>query len=73
MQMEKLAIQGGNKAVQSSQNRIKEQTRWPQMGKDELNSINTLFEDANITTHPVIRDLEKRLQRKNRIKICIGT
>jgi perosamine synthetase len=56
--MEKLALQGGNKAVQSSQNRFEEQTRWPQMGKDELNSINTLFEDANISTHPVIRDLE---------------
>ena len=58
MQMGKLAMEGGQKAVQSSVNTIDEQTRWPQIGKDELKSINTLFEDANISTHPVIRDLE---------------
>jgi perosamine synthetase len=56
--MEKLAIQGGKKAVQSSINIFDEQTRWPQIGKNELNAINSLFEDANISTHPVIRDLE---------------
>ncbi len=57
--MGKLALQGGKKAVQSAQKAFDEQTRWPQIGKDEIDAINRLFEDANISTHPVIRELEK--------------
>lgn len=57
--MGKLALQGGNKAVESNRETFGEQTRWPQVGKDETDAINLLFEDANISTHPVIRELEK--------------
>ena len=57
--MGKLALQGGKKAVKSGKNRFDEQTRWPQVGRDEINAINKIFKDANISTHPVIQDLEK--------------
>lgn len=57
--MGKLALAGGKKAVLSSQKTFEEQTRWPQLGKDEINAIDVLFRDGNISTHPVIRDLEK--------------
>jgi len=56
--MGKLALQGGEKSIHTSADRIKAQTQWPQIGQEELASISTLFEDANISTHPVIRALE---------------
>lgn len=70
--MGKLALQGGNKAVQSSAHTVNEQTRWPQLGKEELDSINTLFEDANISTHSVIRKLENSYSERIGTKYALA-
>lgn len=70
--MGKLALEGGQKAVQSAQNTFEDQTCWPQIGKDELNSINSLFEDANISTHPVIRDLENAYSERIGLKFALA-
>lgn len=70
--MGKLALQGGLKSVQSSSETYKEQTLWPQLGEDELSSINSLFNDANISTHPVIRELEKAYSKRIGAKYALA-
>lgn len=56
--MEKLALLGGVSSVKSNLEIVEKQTQWPQVGNEELATISTLFSDANISTHPIIRDLE---------------
>ena len=75
--MGRLAIEGGDKSVQSSENEFVEQTKWPRIGSDELHAISKLFEDANISTHQIIRELEvaycKNFNRKYALAHSNGT
>ncbi|MBK3515972.1 DegT/DnrJ/EryC1/StrS family aminotransferase [Carboxylicivirga marina] len=41
-------------------------------GQGELSSINSLFEDANISTHPIIRELEKAYRERIRSKYALA-
>ncbi len=70
--MGKLALQGGEKSVQSTVDTYKEQTLWPQLGQDELSSINSLFDDANISTHPIIRELEIAYSKRIGVKYALA-
>lgn len=66
--MEKPAILGGPAAVTCDERQFAASQRWPDLGQDELRNIGALFEDADISTHPVIRELEnaycRRFQRQ---------
>jgi perosamine synthetase len=70
--MGKLALQGGKKSIQTSPVKIKTQTQWPQIGQDELVSISTLFKDANISTHPVIKELENAYSERIGTKYALA-
>lgn len=52
------AILGGNPEVRISEEKFAKSQSWPHLGEDELGAIARLFGDGNISTHPVIRDLE---------------
>lgn len=56
--MDKLALFGGSPAVENHPEEFRKSQRWPVLGGEELGAISRLFEDANISTHPVIRELE---------------
>jgi len=56
--MEKPAILGGPAAVQWDDRQFESSQRWPILGPEELDSIQRIFDDGDISTHPLIRDLE---------------
>lgn len=56
--MDRPALLGGTPAVDVSASDFVRSQRWPVLGADESRAISRLFEDANISTHPVIRELE---------------
>jgi perosamine synthetase len=56
--MDKPAILGGKPSVAQDAESFRQSQRWPVLGTQELGAIERLFQDANISTHPVIRELE---------------
>lgn len=62
--MDELAILGGSKAVNFSESELKSDTLWPQLGDSELSAVNALFIEADISTHPVIRELESAYAKR---------
>lgn len=52
------AILGGSPEVRISEEEFAKSQSWPHLGEDELGAIARLFRDGNISTHPVIRELE---------------
>lgn len=53
------AILGGDKAVNLTAIEFDSAVRWPQIGNDEIKSIAHIFDDSNISTHPIIREIEQ--------------
>ena len=54
----KPAILGGDPEIQISDADFAQTQRWPNLGETELGAVARLFRDGNISTHPVIRELE---------------
>jgi len=70
--MGQLTLQGGEKSVKSLPETQEAQTLWPQLGNAELASVNSLFEDANISTHKVIRELENAYRERIGLKYALA-
>jgi len=55
----------------------KTNSRWPILGSDELNAIARIFEDGDISTHPIRHELEaafcKRFNRRYAVSHKNGT
>lgn len=56
--MNKPAILGGSPVTSYSSEEFHRSQRWPNLGTEELDAISRLFTEGNISTHPVIRELE---------------
>lgn len=52
------AILGGDPEVRITPEEFARTQRWPNLGEEELGAVARLFRDGNISTHPVIRELE---------------
>ena len=74
---DKPAILGGEPAVRCSAEELDAAFAWPNLGDEELDAICRLFNDRNISTHPVIGELEEAYQeltgRKHAVAHCNGT
>ncbi|MES2995461.1 MAG: aminotransferase class I/II-fold pyridoxal phosphate-dependent enzyme [Verrucomicrobiota bacterium] len=75
--IEKPALLGGSPAVNLSDETISDAFAWPHLGREELDAISRLFADRNISTHPVIGELEdayaKFSDRQHAVAHCNGT
>lgn len=71
------AILGGTPAVQISPADLAAATAWPDLGDEELAAIQRLFADRNISTHPVIGELEDAYRqltgRRHAVAHCNGS
>ncbi len=71
------SILGGQPAVNFTEPEIAAARAWPDLGDEELDAIRRLFLDRNISTHPVIGELESAYQdltgRRHAIAHCNGT
>lgn len=71
------AILGGTPAVKFSAGELAAATAWPDLGDEELAAIQRLFADRNISTHPVIGELEAAYcqvtGRRHAVAHCNGT
>jgi len=74
---DKPAILGGSPTVIFTTEEFEMATAWPLLGEDELTAIQRLFLDRNISTHPVIGELERAYceltARKHCVAHCNGT
>ncbi|MFK7912004.1 MAG: DegT/DnrJ/EryC1/StrS family aminotransferase [Akkermansiaceae bacterium] len=74
---DKPAILGGEPTVTCSEEEFEKANAWPILGNDELDAINQLFHDGNISTHPIIGELEQGYcelaERKYGVAHCNGT
>lgn len=68
---------GGTPAVDLPDSELESAFAWPNLGDEELAAIARLFRDRNISTHPVIGELEdaycKLTDRKYAVAHCNGT
>jgi len=68
------AILGGAPAVTADQT---EANRWPVLARDDEEAVLRILRDGNISTHPVIRELEQDYReltgRKHALAHCNGT
>lgn len=75
--IEKPALLGGESAVRFSENEMTTALAWPNLGEEEITAIRRVFADHNISTHPVIGELEEAYAafagRKHAVAHCNGT
>jgi dTDP-4-amino-4,6-dideoxygalactose transaminase len=71
------ALLGGPPAVRYTAAETDEALAWPQLGDEELDAVARLFRDHNISTHPVIGELEEGYReltgRTHAVAHCNGT
>lgn len=68
------AVLGGAPAVTADQS---EANRWPILTRDDEEAVLRILRDGNISTHPVIRELEQDYRaltgRRHALAHCNGT